>query len=153
MKFIGRENELEKLNTEFSKEMFSMCVIYGRRRVGKTYLIQKFMKEKSGSYFVGVESDKFINLNHLSQSIYKACDYDENLPAFIDIDHAFRFLFEYSVNHRIAFVIDEYPYIAESFPSISSVLQNLIDEFKATSKLFLILCGSSMSFMENQVLG
>ena len=40
MKFIGRENELEKLNTEFSKEMFSMCVIYGRRRVGKTYLIQ-----------------------------------------------------------------------------------------------------------------
>lgn len=153
MKFIGREHELEKLNTEFSKENFSMCVIYGRRRVGKTYLIQKFMKEKSGSYFVGVESDKFINLNHLSQSIYKACNYYGNLPTFSDIDHAFRFLFEYSVNHRIAFVIDEYPYIAESFPSISSVLQNLIDEFKATSKLFLILCGSSMSFMENQVLG
>lgn len=153
MKFIGREHELEKLNTEFSKENFSMGVIYGRRRVGKTYLIQKFMKEKSGSYFVGVESDKFINLNHLSQSIYKACNYDGNLPTFTDIDHAFRFLFEYSVNHRIAFVIDEYPYIAESFPSISSVLQNLIDEYKTTSKLFLILCGSSMSFMENQVLG
>ncbi len=87
MKFIGRENELEKLNTEFSKENFSMCVIYGRRRVGKTYLIQEFIKDKTGSYFVGVESDKFINLNHLSQSIYKACNYNENLP--LNLSHQF----------------------------------------------------------------
>ncbi len=54
---------------------------------------------------------------------------------------------------RIVFVIDEYPYLAKSYPSISSRLQHLIDHIWKDSKLYLILCGSSMSFMENQVLG
>src|SRR5659263_615348 len=50
-------------------------------------------------------------------------------------------------------VIDEYPYLASSYKTLSSLLQTYIDTHKDTSKLFLILCGSSLSFMENQVLG
>ena len=50
-------------------------------------------------------------------------------------------------------VIDEYPYLAASHKGISSLLQEYIDKHQATSKLYLILCGSSLSFMENQVLG
>ena len=58
-----------------------------------------------------------------------------------------------SSKERIVFVIDEYPYLAKSYPTISSRLQHLIDHTWKDSKLYLILCGSSMSFMENQVLG
>ena len=54
---------------------------------------------------------------------------------------------------RIVFVIDEYPYLAQSYRPISSLLQAKIDREKDESKLFLVLCGSSMSFMEHQVLG
>lgn len=53
---------------------------------------------------------------------------------------------------RIILVINEYPYIAKASKSLASTLQSLIDKNKDTSNLFLILCGSSMSFMENHVL-
>jgi AAA+ ATPase superfamily predicted ATPase len=58
-----------------------------------------------------------------------------------------------SQKRRLVFVIDEFPYLAASYRSISSILQVLIDKHKAASKMFLILCGSSLSFMEEQVLG
>ena len=56
-----------------------------------------------------------------------------------------------SYTHLIA--IDEFPYLAASYPAISSMLQSHIDLHWKNSHLFLILCGSSMSFMEEQVLG
>ncbi|MGN0554212.1 MAG: ATP-binding protein, partial [Oscillospiraceae bacterium] len=49
-------------------------------------------------------------------------------------------------------VIDEYPYVARSSKSLASTLQMLIDKYKDTSKMMLILCGSSMSYMEDNVL-
>lgn len=153
MDFIGRQAELEVLEKEFNKGKFAFSVIYGRRRVGKTFLIQEFIKDKKGYYFVAVESNELINLKLLSESIYLACGGLVGLPAFNDIESALRYLFEYSMTHRLAFVIDEFPYLAESIPSVSSVIQNLIDEYKSSSQLFFILCGSSMSFMEEQVLG
>lgn len=60
---------------------------------------------------------------------------------------------EQSKNERLIVVIDEYPYLAMADKSISSRLQSCIDEKFKTGKIFLILCGSSMSFMEHQVLG
>ncbi|MFM1538568.1 ATP-binding protein [Helcococcus bovis] len=153
MKFIGRNFELNELNNEFNNNDFAFSVIYGRRRVGKTYLIKEFLKNKPGYYFVGLESNVVINLNLLSEAIYRACGNILGLPAFDTFEGAFKFLFEYSINNKIIFVIDEYPYLAESSPYISSLIQSLIDEYKYKSKLFLILCGSSMSFMEEQVLG
>lgn len=153
MKFIGRKFELEELNREFNEEGFSFSVIYGRRRVGKTFLIKEFLNDKPGYYFVALESNEVINLNLLSQAIYKACGGISGLPDFNSFENAFKFLFEYSVKSKLIFVIDEYPYLAESSPYVSSLIQKLIDEYKTRSKLFLILCGSSMSFMEEQVLG
>ena len=62
-------------------------------------------------------------------------------------------MFTLAQQQRIVLVIDEFPYLAQSDRSVSSVLQHLIDRHKENSHLFLILCGSSMSFMEHQVLG
>ena len=152
MRFIGREYELKELNEEYNKGNFALSVIYGRRRVGKTYLIKEFLKDKKGYYFVALESNALINLSLLSMAVYKACDNLKGLPDFLDFESAFRFLFEYAKENRIVFVIDEYPYLAQTTEYVSSLLQKLIDEYRGNSKLFLILCGSSMSFMENQVL-
>ncbi|HHU53240.1 MAG TPA: ATP-binding protein [Clostridiaceae bacterium] len=153
MRFIGRNYELAELNKEFYNDKFAMSVIYGRRRVGKTYLIQEFIRDKKGSYFVALESNDIVNLSLLSKAVYHACGNLSGLPDFTNFEDAFRYLFEFSIGNRIVFVIDEYPYLAMSTPYISSLLQNLVDEYKEKSKLFLILCGSSMSFMEEQVLG
>lgn len=153
MKFIGRKYELKELNLEYENGKFALSVIYGRRRVGKTYLIQEFIKDKEGYYFVATESNELINLSLISKAIYKTCGNLEGLPDFSNFESALRYLFQYSIDKRIIFVIDEFPYLAESAPYISSLIQNLIDEYREKSKLFLILCGSSMSFMEEQVLG
>ncbi|MDO5689048.1 MAG: ATP-binding protein [Tissierellia bacterium] len=153
MKFVGRETELKMLNQEFEQGVFALSIIYGRRRVGKTFLIQEFIKDKEGYYFVALESNEIINLSSISQSIYLACGLQQTLPSFTNYEDAFRFLFDYSTDHRVVFVIDEYPYLASASTYISSLLQKLIDEYRSRSQLFLILCGSSMSFMENQVLG
>lgn len=152
VRFIGREYELGELNREYGKNQFSMVVIYGRRRVGKTYLIKEFIQDKKGYYFVALESNNIVNLSLLSKAVYQACGGMSGLPDFTRFEDAFRYLFEYSLANRIVFVIDEYPYLAVSTPFVSSMLQQFIDQYRERSQLFLILCGSSMSFMEEQIL-
>lgn len=154
MDFIGRTYELEDLERQYRSNQFEMSVIYGRRRIGKTTLINQFItgKENAG-YAIGIESSLSLNLDILSKAIYQATGFPAQLPSFKTLTEAFTFLFEASTNKRIIFVIDEYPYLANAEPSVSSVLQAVIDHYRSHSKLMLILCGSSLSFMENQVLG
>ena len=72
--------------------------------------------------------------------------------SFNNFQMALEHIFELAKIKRIVFVIDEYPYVARASKSFASTLQFLIDKNKDTSELFLILCGSSMSYMEDHVL-
>ena len=152
--FVGRATELDYLNRRYRGGKFEFAIIYGRRRVGKTTLINEFIKNKEVVYYTGIESNSKENLEGLSKSIYTlSMDFVETSGSFISFWEALETIFRISMKRRIVFVIDEYPYLANSYKSISSILQVLIDKNKESSKMFLILCGSSMSFMEEQVLG
>jgi len=151
--FVGRKAELDSLNKHYGKENFQFAVFYGRRRVGKTTLINEFCKDKKSIYFVAVESTAKENLEILSRQILSAIAPNAPPNPFPSFREAVDYIFEYAKHERVIFVIDEYPYLAESNRSVSSVLQAAIDKYQSDSMLFLILCGSSMSFMENQVLG
>ena len=78
---------------------------------------------------------------------------DDNYPVYASFEAALAEIGRVGAKERTVFVIDEYPYLAKATPSISSRIQHLIDHKWQNSKLYLILCGSSMSFMQNQVLG
>ena len=152
--FIGRTNELNDLNNLYLTSNFQCVILYGRRRIGKTALINEFIKDKEAIYFVGQESNEKENLDSLSKSIFKlSTDFSNSAPIFPSFMEALESVFILAQNKRITFVIDEYPYLAASYNGISSNLQTCIDKYKDTSQLFIILCGSSLSFMENQVLG
>jgi len=151
--FIGRKKELEYLNDLYNTDKFQFPVIYGRRRVGKTALINEFAKDKDTIYFTAIETNEKQNLENFSSSIFQYTDKSKIAPVFSSFQEALEYVFELSKMKRLILVIDEYPYVAKSSRELSSVLQMLIDKNKDTSKMFLILCGSSMSFMENQVLG
>ena len=56
--FVGRDKEIDVLNKLYVSGKFEFAVIYGRRRVGKTALINQFLKEKKSIYFMGVESNE-----------------------------------------------------------------------------------------------
>ena len=150
--FIGREQELNKLNALYHKKGFQFPVIYGRRRVGKTALINEFIKDKDAIFFTGIESNAQQNLENLSKSILSFADSELEDTVFSSFQSALEYVFKLAEKKRIVLVIDEYPYIAKASKSLASTLQLLIDTNKDTSNLFLILCGSSMSFMENHVL-
>jgi len=151
--FAGRERELEELEHYYNEETFHFAVFYGRRRVGKTTLINKFIEKKEKIVFTAVESTAKENLDLLSGQIFSFLAPEAPENYFTSFINAFEYCFKAAVKKRFILVIDEYPYLAESDKAVSSILQALIDKYQNNSRLFLILCGSSMSFMENQVLG
>ncbi len=153
--FIGRKTELQQLNTLYKQDKFQCVIIYGRRRVGKTTLINEFIKDKDAVYFTGIESTAKDNLENFSRSIAALNNANtDNAPVYKDFRSALIDIDALAQSRKIVLVIDEYPYLARSYRPISSLLQELIDtKFKNNANLFIILCGSSMSFMEKQVLG
>ncbi|MBD5525426.1 MAG: ATP-binding protein [Lachnospiraceae bacterium] len=152
--FIGREQELRKLNQMYQSGKLEVAIIYGRRRVGKTTLITEFCKDKKTVFFAAQENNAAQNLELLS---YAIAEIDSGSTTanmtYRSFGDAFNRLAEMSATERIVLVIDEYPYLAQAERGISSMLQNYLDHQFKNTKLFLILCGSSMSFMEKQVLG
>lgn len=154
--FVGRKRELSRLNTLYQSDQFEFVVFYGRRRVGKTTLLREFVQDKKSIYYMAVEGTRKENLNGLSAAFLSgeqgriSADYAE----FRDYDAMLQYVDEIAgTGERMVVAIDEYPYLAASYPAISSMIQKHIDACWKDSRLFLILCGSSMSFMEEQVLG
>ena len=150
--FIGREQELHSLQNLYKTEKFQFAVIYGRRRVGKTALINEFIQGKPAICFTGVETNEKQNLENFSKCILEFGTGMGIESSFASFQAALEYVFEMAKKQRFVLVIDEYPYVARASKSLASTLQLFIDKYKDTSKLFLILCGSSMSYMEDNVL-
>ena len=152
--FYGRDYELKKLNEMYASDKFECAIMYGRRRVGKTTLIKEFIKDKKAVYFVAREATGTINIKVFSSDVYSVTEKAlAGNAAFEDWEKAFDYIYKIAKDERFILAIDEYPYLAQGFRPVSSILQANIDHKFKNSKLFLILCGSSMSFMEYQVLG
>lgn len=153
--FIGRERELATLERLYRKPEFQFPAIYGRRRVGKTTLISRFVEDKPTVFYTAIEGNLPANLRLLSAAIraFEAPDADpSSAPVYRDLYEALDAVFRMAASRRLVFVIDEYPYLAKADPSVSSMLQGLIDRYRDGSQLYLILCGSSLSFMREQLL-
>lgn len=151
--FLCRENELSKMNRRYRSDSLECIVIYGRRRVGKTALINEFAKDKPTIFFPALKSNARENLEALSKAIY--CFLNPGAieaPVYASFDAAFAEITRIARQQRVVFAIDELPYLVKAEPSITSRLQHLLDHDWSDSGLYLILCGSSMSFMEKKVL-
>lgn len=155
-KFIGREEELSVLQEMYNKKGFHLAVLFGRRRVGKTTLINKFIelnKCKSVS-FVSTEMTETELLLRMGNDVLESLAPNLNGKLKFDsFDSIFDYLAEESVKERIIFVIDEYPYLVKSCPYMNSLLQKYIDNKWKNSNLYFILLGSLVSFMREDVLG
>ncbi|MCL2512988.1 MAG: ATP-binding protein [Oscillospiraceae bacterium] len=149
--FIGRQKELETLSNQYAKNEFTFIPIYGRRRVGKTQLIEEFIRDKKAVFFTAINKGTYKqNLELLSKAIF---DGDESHAVFGSFYDALENIFSRAQKEKLIFVIDEFPYLAQSEESIISILQQFIDLKFLKTNMMLILSGSSLSFMENQVLG
>ncbi len=153
MDFTGRKTELSLLERLYHSGKFECVVIYGRRRVGKSELIRQFVKGKRALLYLGHEGDAQDQLNDFNRELSIFEDEPElSGESWPSLKAAFRHLFRLAENERLILALDEYPFMVHSVKGLSSLLQNLIDEFAPPSKLMLILCGSSISMMEEETL-
>ena len=152
MKFINRHNELSFLEKLYRSGGFQFVPVYGRRRIGKTRLVQEFIKDKKALYFFAdsvPETEQLKNLGKIAGELFK----DPILisAGFKDWYQFFSYLKEKQPS-KLVIVIDEFPYLVYSNPAISSVFQKGIDEYLKKTNIFLILMGSSIGMMEKEVL-
>ena len=149
---IGRSEELKHLESLYSGKAFEYLVMYGRRRVGKTTLLQEFAKDKDAVFYSAQIKNDPLNLADFSKTVQLHFD-KMFISPFKSWQDAFEYIEKKAVK-RTAVIIDEFPFIADSNPSVKSVLQHVIDHnWKNNGNIFLILCGSSVSFMETEVMG
>ena len=149
--FYGREKELKQLNKLYNSDKFEFVVMYGRRRVGKTRLLTEFVQDKENIFVVGEEFNERTALVNFTNRIAEYLGLSM-LPAFASFKDAFDFIVNNKKDGRLVIVFDEFQYIANTNKSLLSFLQNYIDHVLANQNILLIICGSSISFMENEVL-
>ena len=119
--------------------------------MGKTTLLQEFSKNTNSLFFPTHEKNDALNLEDFSKVIQYHFDH-----TFIASFQSWKDAFNYigtKATDKTAIIIDEFPYIIEENPSVKSILQHVIDHNWKNKNLFLILCGSSVSIMETEIIG
>lgn len=152
--FIGRKRELTTLEELYQKPGFAMAVIYGRRRIGKSTLINEFVKGKRSIFYTSSKVSSVRNLELFSSMVTMEMDGLMDGVTFSSLESVFDYLTRKmeGMNEKLVLVIDELPYWAEKDDALLSVLQKYIDTRWLEANLMVILCGSALSFMENSVL-
>lgn len=156
MKFIGRDQELLALEKMYQKSTFQMLVLYGRRRIGKTTLLNQFAIGKNPLFYTGIESKDDENLREFGTAIFQHFHSGTPKAAFYSYADAIEYLtlcMKKEKMSRHLIILDEYPFMAENAAVLPSVLQREIDREWKNMNVMLILCGSSITFMEEEVLG
>lgn len=146
--FIGRKKELNELNFRFNNSKKEFGVIYGRRRIGKSTLINEFLKDKPNIFFQAKKDSIYGNLRSFSYEIDKLLDLPKSF-VFSSMEEAFDSLIEYAKEKRFVIAIDEYPYIVNQDASFPSVLQEVID--RAPDNIFFLISGSDVGMLKNEL--
>jgi len=152
MPFVNRREELAFLRERSGGDRFEFVPIYGRRRVGKTRLVQEFLRGIPGMYFMADTVAEQEQLRSIGREVGERFG-DTILfeSGFKDWPQLFRYL-EQRVRSRFVLAIDEFPYLVSANRAISSIFQKAIDTTLAHTPLFLVLTGSSIGMMEREVL-
>lgn len=151
--FIGRETELKFLNDAYLSNHAEFIVLYGRRRVGKTELLNEFCKDKPCIFYTCREYTDKIQLQSFTNKIhsYNISTF-EYVDCFSNWEIAFSSCLHINTNKKKLLIIDEFPYACKVNESIPSILQVLWDEKLRHKNVMIILCGSTMSFIEKKLL-
>jgi len=131
-----------------------LVIVYGRRRIGKTELLRKAFKKEKAIYFVadlGADQDQRRRFSEALNLLYPNPLLQTEIPP--EWESLLRYIIEIGRKERVILMMDEFPYLCSSQPALPSILQRVWDEIGKDSKLYLILSGSLVSFMEREILG
>lgn len=152
LKFVDREEELAFLEKQYGSETPSFVVIYGRRRVGKTGLINRFAGSKPFFYYLCKRQNMALELERFREKFSDA--FDVHLRSPKNFEELFSEIVEkIDPKRKFVLAIDEFTYWIEQDKGMPSTLQAVWDELLSKKNVMLILSGSIVSLMETEVLG
>jgi uncharacterized protein len=147
--FLNRTAELDRLKKAFTAKSPSLVCLYGRRRCGKSRLLQQALKERPHVYFSGNDREAALQRQALAMEIGRL------IPGFELVEyHSWDVLFQrwfLDAPAGAVLALDEFPFLAAASPELPGILQKHIDK-DATKPLHICLCGSSQRMMHGLVL-
>lgn len=151
MRFYGRTVQLNCLKKEMMSEEMRLMLIYGRRRVGKSALVKEALKE-SGIRSIYYECKQVTEASNV-QSICDVISGAFGLPrlGYSSIEELLKYIFSLSTEENLVFVLDEYPYLRENVPGLDSIIQSLVDRYRDSTKLKIVLLGSYVDIMKSML--
>jgi len=152
-RFINREWELRSLEEQYDADKASFVVLYGRRRVGKTTLINEFIKDKKALYFLADKETETESIKRFAGLVadYTGQEYIKNAK-YDDWRTLFEIFVKFKQEEKKILIIDELPYMIETNSSFPSILQWVWDSWFHYDNVMLILCGSLIHMMEKHTL-
>ncbi len=149
MNFINRIRELERINNLRAKKESMLLVLYGRRRLGKTRLLQQ-IKNDDVIHFISDQSETPLQIAAFARIVGKHINgFDSAI--YPDWESCFLTLND-RLTKKVTIIIDEFPYMVKNAPELPSIIQKLFDN-RSELSFHLFLCGSSQQMMHNLVLG
>ena len=151
--FLDREWEMGWLQRGWESGKAEFRILFGRRRVGKSALLDEFARDKRCVLFQAVEGSPADHLRDLTGAIL-ACEDDRVLREgpLASWQAALAKLLEMAERERLLVIIDEYQYVAEADRTLASLLQRWWSREAAQSSIYLVLCGSYIRFFMDNVL-
>lgn len=146
IRFLNREKEIVRLSKVLNSKGPAFVVVYGRRRIGKSTLLQKIIRDKD-IYYCADQRNSSLQIVSLAEEISRI------IPGFADVEYPSWQALLSSINsrvpHKVTLVLDEFPYLVQMSPELPSILQKVIDD---KSKMTIVICGSSQRMMQGLVL-
>lgn len=151
MEFVNRETELRALNGWWDSPRGALGLVWGRRRVGKTALLQHFATNRRVIFHTAAgrpAGDELRLLSRLSASAVRSGFRDLEARPFADWTDAIETLAAAAKRERLLVVLDEFPELTKVAPDVAGVLRAVWDRVQARTKLRILLCGSAVRTME-----
>jgi len=146
--FLNRQKEIERIEQSLQRDKSQLIVIYGRRRCGKSTLLQQMLPPEA-IYFSADLREKPLQIVAFSKQIEKVVP-GFSKPAYPDWESFFISL-NNALTEKVIVCIDEFPYLVKNSPELPSILQTIVDN-QRNSNYHLILCGSSQQMIHSMVL-
>ena len=151
---VNRTAELRRLDAAWQRAadgIPQLLVAWGRRRVGKTFLLSHFAQGKRAVFFGATQQAEPVEMRRLTETIRR--DLGEQAAhlaggGFSTWEAALQFLSALATERPLLVILDEVPYLARSTPGFASIVQVVWDHLRPGSKLVLVLTGSAVGVME-----
>lgn len=155
--FVGRQREIAGLKRLLNKKVASLVTVQGRRRIGKSRLIEEFVQQSNRTFyrFSGLPPQKGITAQHQRDEFARALNEQFGFKALSSFDWGdlFTFLASQIKDQEVIILFDEISWMALGDQTFLGKLKNAWDtHFNKNPKLILVLCGSVSAWIENHIL-